>query len=52
VRIAEMEGVLKQQMLDKGMTAEQIELVMHAGHRIYVRCPDTVRAGRPMPRRR
>lgn len=31
VRIAEMEGALKQQMLDKGMTAEQIELVLHAG---------------------
>jgi hypothetical protein len=31
VRIAEIEGVLKQQMLDKGMTAAEIEQVMRAG---------------------
>jgi hypothetical protein len=30
VRIAEMEAALKQQMLDKGMTADQIEQVMNA----------------------
>ena len=30
VRIAEMEGALKQQMLDKGMTADQIEQVLNA----------------------
>jgi hypothetical protein len=32
VRIAEMEAALKQQMLDKGMTADQIEQVMCASH--------------------
>ena len=31
VRIAEMEGGLKQQMLDKGMSAAEIEQVMKAG---------------------
>jgi hypothetical protein len=31
VRIAEMEGALKQQMLDKGMSAAEIEQVMKAG---------------------
>ena len=30
VRIAEMEGTLKQQMLDKGMSAADIEKVMNA----------------------
>ena len=31
VRVAEMEGALKQQMLDKGMSAAEIEQVMKAG---------------------
>jgi hypothetical protein len=31
VRIAEMEGALKQQMLDKGMSAAEIVQVMNAG---------------------
>lgn len=31
VRVAEMEGALKQQMLDKGMSAAEIEQVMRAG---------------------
>lgn len=30
VRIAEMDGALKQQMLDKGMTAAEIEQVLNA----------------------
>lgn len=30
VRIAEMEAALKQQMLERGMSADQIEQVMHA----------------------
>jgi hypothetical protein len=30
VRVAEIEGALKQQMLDKGMTAAEIEQVMRA----------------------
>jgi SOS response regulatory protein OraA/RecX len=32
VRIAEMEATLKQQMLDKGMTPDQIEQVMNASN--------------------
>ena len=31
VRVAEIEGSLKQQMLDKGMTAADIEKVLNAG---------------------
>ena len=31
VRVAEIEGALKQQMLDKGMSAADIEKVMNAG---------------------
>jgi hypothetical protein len=33
VRVAEMEATLKQQMLDKGMSAAEIEQVMGASHR-------------------
>jgi hypothetical protein len=33
VRVTEMEATLKQQMLDKGMTAAEIEQVMRAGHK-------------------
>ena len=33
VRVAEMEGALKQQMLDKGMTAAEIEQVIRASEK-------------------
>jgi hypothetical protein len=44
VRIAEMEGALKQQMLDKGMSAAEIEQVMKAGQEPMLKPPVVIGA--------